>query len=331
MYGIDLNSISLNDKITKVQINSMVVLKIIHHSQQNISVPVTGQLLGLDINGILEVTDSFALPLKGEDDDYTNYDYEMMKYLGEVNVDNNPVGWYHSSYLGLHINQFLVETQFSYQSNIPNAVVIIYDPLASAHGSLSIKAFRLTDTFMELYREKNFTKEGLSEKNFSFNNIFEEFPIEITQPALHEALLNYLEPEDQTADQRYDFDFATDDFMAKNLEVLMYCLADLQKEQQLHTQWQRNSTRLEQQQKQFLEKRKVENDKRKKEGNDPLPESLKELELENPQVFRKPPESSRLESLLISHRISTHCQQITAFVGNSGQKLLNKSVILSKE
>jgi translation initiation factor 3 subunit H len=64
------------------------------HCRQNIPTPVTGQLLGLDFAGELEITDSFPLPLKlDEEGEDTGYDHalEMMRYLREVNVDNNTV------------------------------------------------------------------------------------------------------------------------------------------------------------------------------------------------------------------------------------------------
>jgi len=80
---------------------------------------------------------------------------EMMRCLREVNVDNNTVGWYQSTYLGSFVNDALIETQFNYQENISACVCIVYDPLRTAQGSLSLKAVRLTTAFMDLYRQKD--------------------------------------------------------------------------------------------------------------------------------------------------------------------------------
>jgi hypothetical protein len=33
----------------------------------------------------------------------------------QVNVDNNTVGWYQSTYLGSFLNETMIETQFTYQ------------------------------------------------------------------------------------------------------------------------------------------------------------------------------------------------------------------------
>lgn len=74
-----------------------------------------------------------------------------------MNVDHNQVGWYQSTYMGSYCTHELIQTQFEYQENIgDNAVVVLYDPLRTTHGSFSLKAYRLTDRFMELYRVEKF-------------------------------------------------------------------------------------------------------------------------------------------------------------------------------
>jgi translation initiation factor 3 subunit H len=60
----------------------------------------------------------------------------------------------------MQFNQMLVETQFGYQTDIQESVVLVYDPLATTHGALSIKAYRLSDICMKLRKENAFTKEG---------------------------------------------------------------------------------------------------------------------------------------------------------------------------
>lgn len=45
------------------------------------------------------------------------------------------------------------------QENIKRCVCIIYDPLRSSQGVLALKALKLTDSFMDLYRNQNFTGE----------------------------------------------------------------------------------------------------------------------------------------------------------------------------
>ncbi len=105
-----------------------VVLKLIKHCQAALPTFVTGQLLGLDVGPKLEVTNCFPFPSKEaeqqhgtrtnsneEEEDSAEYQMEMMRHLREVNVDNNTVGWYQSTYFSSFIDESCVETQFNYQ------------------------------------------------------------------------------------------------------------------------------------------------------------------------------------------------------------------------
>lgn len=70
-------------------------MKLIKHCRENLPDLVTGQLLGLDVGGVLEVTNCFPFPSSGDGDDGddagTEYQIEMMRCLREVNVDSNTV------------------------------------------------------------------------------------------------------------------------------------------------------------------------------------------------------------------------------------------------
>jgi hypothetical protein len=95
---------------------------------------------------------------------------------------------------------------FVFQENIRRCVCIIYDPSRADQGVLALKALKLSDSFMELYRSNNFTGEKyefssgcnfslswtncflilticlilwnrLREKNLSWKDIFVEIPV----------------------------------------------------------------------------------------------------------------------------------------------------------
>ena len=53
----------------------------------------------------------------------------------------------------------MIETQFNYQSTIKKSVVLIYDPMKTSQGALALQAFRLSDVFMKVYKERTFSKE----------------------------------------------------------------------------------------------------------------------------------------------------------------------------
>jgi translation initiation factor 3 subunit H len=48
----------------------------------------------------------------------SQYQLDMMRCLREVNVDNNTVGWYQSSQLGMYQTQEMIDTFISYHDSI---------------------------------------------------------------------------------------------------------------------------------------------------------------------------------------------------------------------
>ncbi len=94
-------------------------MKIIKHAKDNLPYLVTGQLLGLDFGAKLEVTDCFPFPNNSAESDEAaeadsvQYQWEMMKCLREVNIDNNTVGWYQSAYLGSFLNEVFYYEYFA--------------------------------------------------------------------------------------------------------------------------------------------------------------------------------------------------------------------------
>lgn len=84
----------------------------------------------------------------------------MLKALRKVNVDNNSVGWYQSTFLGSYCTKDTILHQFEYQESLPNSVVLIYDSVRTVQGQLAIKALRLTEQFCDAHRSKRITAEG---------------------------------------------------------------------------------------------------------------------------------------------------------------------------
>jgi len=65
------------------------------------------------------------------------------------------------------------------QENIKNCVVIIYDPSRTRATGMALRAFRLTDAFMGLYREGKFTLSSLASANMATSDVFQELPIKV--------------------------------------------------------------------------------------------------------------------------------------------------------
>jgi translation initiation factor 3 subunit H len=151
----------------------------------------------------------------------------MMRCLRAVNVDNNTVGWYRSAHLGNFVDLSLIETQYSYQNSLSaQSVVLIHDVSKSAaQGNLSLRAFRLQETFMKAYEAKKFTTEryvtsveindicvymykltaifdpSLAQAKLSFSNIFEELPVQIHNSHYVTMMLHNIEMPKLEADR----------------------------------------------------------------------------------------------------------------------------------
>jgi len=309
--------------LTVVQLDGLVVLKIIKHCQDHLPDIVTGQLLGLDMahagsNEVtLEVTNCFPFPSRsGEQEEESDeagaeYQLEMMKCLREVGVDSNTVGWYTSTYLGSFLNESLVETQFNYQTTISKCVVLVFDPVKTSQGLLSLRAYRLTPSFMKMYATKaqSFTKESLESNNITFNNIFEEVPIKIHNSQLINALLYDMEGSDAVSAHFERLNLGFGPFLEKNLEFLAESLDDLASEQSKFQYYQKSLQRQQSQIQAYVQKKASE-------GTPVSPDDDEVL-----QQFKAPQQPSRLESLLVTNQINKYCEQINKFAGTSFTKL----------
>lgn len=167
---------------------SQVVLKIMNHCRDSLPDIVSGQLLGLDHPPLLSITACFPLPSALSNAAEDAYQLEMMKMLRTVNVDNNTVGWYQSAHLNSLYDSSVVEAQFGYQKQIPNSVVILYEPLTTRQGRCTIRAYRLTEAFMAIYEKGQITQDLLTKAEIESSGIFQEIPIKVKlmhQPRSH--------------------------------------------------------------------------------------------------------------------------------------------------
>ncbi|EIE77692.1 hypothetical protein G6F46_001652 [Rhizopus delemar] len=331
------------EPLRTVQLDGLVVLKIIKHCRESYPNDVTGQLLGLDDKSVLEVTNCFPFPSDGDEDTSAQYQLDMMRCLRAVNVDNNTVGWYRSAHLGNFVDLSLIETQYSYQNSLSaQSVVLIHDVSKSAaQGNLSIRAFRLTDAFMKAYEAKKFTTESLAQAKLSFSNIFEELPVQIhnsyyvtmmlhniEMPKLNADRLGYLSTFTSTKKTQIELeearplapnfdvlDLELDPFMQKNLQYLLDCTELQQQEQYSHQYWKKAVAREQAKMQSWLTARKQENAERAEKGQEPLPED------EVNTLFKLPPEPSRLDSMILNAQMHNFTKQLNQFAGPSLTRL----------
>eukprot|EP00171_Calliarthron_tuberculosum_P016351 IDg16351t1 len=137
---------------------------------------VMGQLLGMDNDATLEITNCYpfmsqpttanagdgAGDSESFDEQQQQYQRDMMWCAREVNIDHQVVGWYQStgSQMGSFMSAQWIETQFNYQNLFSNIVCLVYDPVRTEEGTLSVRAYRLTKQFMAVMRRTDFSSLG---------------------------------------------------------------------------------------------------------------------------------------------------------------------------
>ncbi|KAG8441681.1 hypothetical protein GDO86_010748 [Hymenochirus boettgeri] len=312
---------SAETAVKQVQIDGLVVLKIIKHYQEegHGSEVVQGVLLGLVVDDRLEITNCFPFPQHTEDDadfDEVQYQMEMMRSLRHVNIDHLHVGWYQSTYYGTFVSRALLDSQFSYQHAIEESVVLIYGkPHKTGQGSLSLKAYRLTPKLMEVCKEKDFSAEGLKKANIAFEDMFEEVPIVIKNSHLINVLIWELDKKAPVAEKHELLSLSSSNHLVKSLQLLMDRVDEMSQDIVKYNTYLRNASKQQQQKHQYLQRRQQENIQRQSRGEPPLPEE------DVSKLFKPPLTPPRMDSLLIAGQINTYIQNIKEFTSQNLGKL----------
>jgi translation initiation factor 3 subunit H len=322
-----------NQPIKEVIIDGLAVLKIVKHCNDSLPSLVAGSLLGLDVDGRLEITYSYSFPIPRENNgqkgdgveelDGNEYQIEMMKMLRDVNVDNNCVGWYQSMFLGTICTNDVVGYQYSYQSSEElsnNSVVIMYDPIQSQKGILVLKAFRLTDKFMELKRTN-------ANQFIRPSEILEELPLKIRNVGHVSAFLRCLEDSHKN-ELDCDFDPLSmnkeEVYAEKHLELLTSMLDDLVGEQIRFQKYSQSIAKTRQEHIRWLMKRVQDNIEARDAGDYEMSTSLQESGLK--PLYDAPP---RNDPLILMGQIDRYCKQVNEHVDGSIHKLLLTSKLNS--
>lgn len=128
-------------KIDFVQVDALVLLKILKHCQETgggaelAQGILTGMIQPQDGNAKrIEITNCFGLPnannIKAGSADYNElcntFITDNLKTFRHLNTDHLIVGWYQSSLFGNFINKNFIEDHYMYQSEIEDSIVLIY-------------------------------------------------------------------------------------------------------------------------------------------------------------------------------------------------------------
>lgn len=284
--------------IKQVQLAGSVALKILQHCSEA-EVAGCGQLLGLDVSTVLEVTECFPFLPRSHDE----YQLQKMRCLRDINIDTNVVGWYQSAPHGCYQTIELIDAFISYNDSIKKCVCIVCDVKHSQLGGIALKAIRLSKQFMDLYKANpNLTSRQLFENKITWRDIFVEVPIKVDNSPLIVALMaeidSYGSVDALTANR---LKLGTQPYLEKQLELVGEGMDALWGEVQDVSKWARMSARQEQQKQQWLIKRQAENLARKANGEEPLPE-------EDPVQFKPIEEPSLVNSYLHCNQLATLCE-----------------------
>lgn len=302
------------------------------HCDESMPTMVAGSLLGLDVDGVLEVTYSYPFPLprtdaspaleEGEEElDGQEYQIEMMRMLRDVNIDNNCVGWYQSTLVGtMHTNE-IVGYQYTYQASeelSDNSVVIIYDPEQSQHGTLVIKAFRLSDEYMAQRRSK--TNSFLPS-----SNIMVELPLRIKNEGHISAYLRCLaDTHESIQDARFSslVMSLSDATVERHLELMNSWMEDLLQEQHRFQAYSHNSSKTRQENVRQLASIAAQNIERAENGEELIKVSMRDL-----KPLPEPP--ALVDPLLAIGQLDRYCEQLSEHINLNSKKMYLASQLSS--
>ncbi|THH30075.1 hypothetical protein EUX98_g4102 [Antrodiella citrinella] len=311
--------------LTSVQLDGLVVSKIIKHSREAQGGNAHGLLLGLDLDGTLEVSNCFPLPHHfNEEDDKSikgvaKYQASMLRSLKEVQADDSIVGFYQATTLGSFFSQSLVETQAIHQERLRHGgVVVVHDISQTARGNASFRGFRLTKAFLDAYKRNNFSTESLIDHRLTFSTIVEEIPLRVRTNALMSAFLDTLAtsspspagaaPSLASSTTALPPSYSVLNLggvgVARNLEQIVEAMDAYKTEEGNLGYLQRQIAREKARAEGYVMKRKEENATRVAQGLAPLPEE------DVSRLFKIPPEPSRLESMLLLGRIGAYAKSV---------------------
>lgn len=304
--------------INSVQLEGLALLKIIKHCHEEgagSTDVAQGVLLGLMVEDCLEITNCFPFPSHADDLDVEDYQLDMMRHLRKVNVDHLSVGWYQSSHLGNFVTKPLLDSQFSYQTSIEESVVIVYDPIKTGKGFLSIKAFRLTPEAINVIQERDYTPDVLRKLKLGHDNLFTEIKIVIKNSHLVNILQCELYEQMPGPEASQILDLGTMSTLDKQLRSLMDSVDELSQEASKFNNYQRQVAKTQQDKHKYMQKRTAENQARSARGDDPLPEE------DLNKIFKPIPALPRMDAVVTAGQINTYCKDISQFCNQALGKL----------
>lgn len=317
----------------QVQVEGLVLLKIIKHCQDGLPQVVTGLLVGQYVSpdpdqpdsvSRVEFTNCFpkltdhSLADKDKNrkqaHDETRH-VNFLRCLQKVNMDTENVGWYRSAFYGKFISKSLVKEQYYFQLQVPSAVLLVYDPYSTCTGRLALRAYRLTDKFMEMHGREKMTAPEFQKYGIDLRNVFEELEIQVHNSHMVHAFL-YEIREDRDLTVNYDRLYMDQSSRIGNdLEKLGESIDNYLFEGVEWQRWQREAYQQKKRRDREIQERQMENQMRRLKGQQELP--IEDIKRKYPPIE----DPDRLGAALVTTQMNQYCASITDNITQALNKL----------
>ncbi|ANB11025.1 hypothetical protein AWJ20_3821 [Sugiyamaella lignohabitans] len=211
---------------------------------------------------------------------------------------------------------------FAYQAENADSVVLVYDTAKSNQGGLALRAYRLSNSYLNAKKDGKFTTENLVKNELSYSNIFQELPIDVKNSHLVTLYLHSAKEATENVKDYDDLAISVDQFLEQNIEGIFDSVDEFHYDQGNYNYYQRQLTREKLKIQQWQQKRKAENTALEQQGKPLLSTD------DYKTLFRLPEEPSRLDNLLISAQINQYCTQIEEFGATVVPKLFATQKVL---
>jgi len=290
--------------IEVVQLDGLVVSKIVKHGQES-NGSVTGLLVGIDLNGTLEVSNCFALPggaiADGDEERQSRgarYQAAMLRALNDIQRDDQAVGFYQTCRFGSFLNSGFVELATRYSQLRHGGIAVIHDVTQSRRGHAHLRAYRLSAGFKEVYKKGRFTSEQLGESGLTISRMVEEVPMVVRTSPLLERVLGGMKQGGYEVTEMAGGEGVVEEIVER---VEMY-----RNEEQNVGYVTRQIARERGRAEAYVQKRKEENALRVSQGLAPLPEE------DVSRLFKIPSEPNRLEGVLLLSQLDGMAGQMAS-------------------
>jgi len=316
-------------RIESVQVDPVVALKVANcfnderaHDEERM-----GNLTGYidQSSNVVEVTHSFQLPETTSEDEFdedTRYCIDYLKYIRDKGCDHLQVGWYTSSLHSEMFTKFFLSTLLNYQMNLTESIVLVYDPLKTAQGMTSFRAFRITQEYLDMidYDPETGecpepTLEELRKNKIFTKNIFEEIPVTLKTSYLANMLIFDLEERNPINPEKTVLEPATSASLERHMKLLDKLVDEVVNDSNRFNQYQKMLSKNNQQRQNWLTKRRQENEQRRANGQEEL--SPDEVD----KHYKIPDAPNRIEPMLRTVQMREYTEAVSDLATKSLGKL----------